>query len=395
MPTTRQTSRVLMLITFLAFVSIGFPDAVLGVAWPLMRVTFDRNLSNLGFILIFSGTGYFLSGIVAGRALDRLGVGRLLMISTTLVSLGLFGYALSPSFWLLMLAALFIGLGSGAVDAGLNFYAAEHFSVTIMNWLHAFFGVGAMVGPLIMASVFAAGGGWRIGYFIVAGIIAVMAIIFALTLNRWNDGGHHETGTAKVRVSVNDVLRMPAVWIQIAIFFVMCGIEASAGNWTATIMAEKFGASESVAGIWAGVFWGAMAVGRIVVVPLSRDMNPARLIQICTWALLAGSLLMTRDQQVLFQAGLIIFGLGMAPMFPTLMSLTPLRFGTGVSLHTIGFQVSAGTLGIVSIPTLSGILAESTSMTAFAWVMVLGSVIVIGLEISLRARTDRVQPVTA
>ncbi len=387
MPTKGQTSRALMLITFLAFVSIGFPDAVLGVAWPLMRVTFERNLSNLGFILVFSGTGYFLSSALAGRAIDRLGVGRLLAISTSLVAIGLFGYAVSPEFWLLPFAGLVIGLGSGAIDAGLNFYASEHFSVTVMNWLHAFFGIGAMVGPFVMASVFALGGGWRIGYLIVATAIALMAVVFILTTERWNDGAHHDSEDATPRVAVGQVMRMPAVWTQIGMFFFMTGIEASAGNWTATIMAGKFDASESRAGLWAGIFWGAMALGRIVMVPLSRDMNPARLVQLCTWGLLAGSLLMTQNAVLLYQAGLVIFGLSMAPLFPTLMSLTPLRFGSGVALHTIGFQVSASTVGIISITTVAGIIAQSTTLTAIPLIMVICSLIVIALDIIVRRQT--------
>ncbi len=392
MPTSRQTSRVLMLITFLAFVSIGFPDAVLGVAWPSMRETFNRALPDLGFIVFSSGTGYFLSGIVAGQAIERLGVGRLLAISTTFVAVGLFGYALMPTFWPLLLAAFLIGLGSGAVDAGLNVYAAEHFSVTVMNWLHAFFGIGAMVGPFIMAGVFAAGGTWRVGYVIVASTIAAMAVVFLLTLSQWSDGDSRTSEAAAARLSVGSVLRMPAVWLQIGIFFVMCGIEASAGNWTATILAGKFDATETTASLWGGIFWGSMAVGRIIMVPLSRDMNPARLVQICTWGLVAGSLLMTIDRLLMYQVGLVIFGLAMAPLFPTLMSLTPLRFGTAVSIHTIGFQVSAATVGIIGITTMGGVIADRTTLTAIPVIMVIGSVLVVAMDTLLRRLTDN-QPV--
>ncbi len=381
-----------MLITFLAFVSIGFPDAVLGVAWPSMRETFNRALPDLGFIVFSSGTGYFLSGIVAGQAIERLGVGRLLAISTTFVAVGLFGYALMPTFWPLLLAAFLIGLGSGAVDAGLNVYAAEHFSVTVMNWLHAFFGIGAMVGPFIMAGVFAAGGTWRVGYVIVASTIAAMAVVFLLTLSQWSDGDSRTSEAAAARLSVGSVLRMPAVWLQIGIFFVMCGIEASAGNWTATILAGKFDATETTASLWGGIFWGSMAVGRIIMVPLSRDMNPARLVQICTWGLVAGSLLMTIDRLLMYQVGLVIFGLAMAPLFPTLMSLTPLRFGTAVSIHTIGFQVSAATVGIIGITTMGGVIADRTTLTAIPVIMVIGSVLVVAMDTLLRRLTDN-QPV--
>lgn len=386
---SRSTSGVsfLMLVTFLAFISIGFPDAVLGVAWPSMRATFDRQLSEVGFILFASGSGYFLSGILAGKALERFGVGRLLALSTALVAIGLFGYASTPTFWLLLVAGVLIGLGSGAVDAGLNFYAAEHFSVTVMNWLHAFFGIGAMLGPFIMAAVFAAGGGWRIGYLIVASAIAAMAIVFMLTTDRWSDGAHKTETNPEPGVPVRQVLRMPLVWVQIALFHVMCGIEASAGLWTATMMIGRFDASGREAGLWAGLFWGSMAVGRLVLAPLSGDLNPARLIQLGTFGVLAGAVLMIPDHKTVFQAGLLLLGLAMAPLFPTLMSLTPVRLGSRVALHAIGFQVSAATLGIVAIPTVAGLVAERTTLTAIPLMMAIGAAIVIALETVLRART--------
>jgi fucose permease len=394
MPASRSRFSLLLLVTFLAFISIGFPDAALGVAWPSMRVTFDRDRADLGFILFASGAGYFTSGVFAGKAIHLLGVGRLLAASTTAVSIGLFGYALSPSFWLLLIVAALIGFGSGAVDAGLNFYAAEHFSVTVMNWMHAFFGIGAMLGPFIMAGVLAADGSWRIGYLIVAGVTFAMALTFALTAKRWTDGEHHDAGSRPEPAPMSDVLRQPLVWLQVAIFFIMAGIEASAGSWTATIMLERFGASPAEAGLWGGLFWGAMAVGRLVLAPLSGDLRPARLIQLGTIGLVIGGLMMTPDRQWLFQSGLLIFGLSMAPLFPTMMSLTPARLGTSVAIHAIGFQVSAATLGVAAIPTLSGVIAGRTSLAAIPWVIAVGAVILIVLETLLRSRADRRVPAT-
>lgn len=377
---------LLMLVTFLAFISIGFPDAVLGVAWPSIRETFDRPLPDIGFILFSSGTGYFLSGIFAGTAIERLGVGRLLAVSTSAVAIGLFGYAATPSFWTLLVAAVLIGFGSGAIDAGLNVYASEHFSVTVMNWLHAFFGIGAMLGPFIMAATLGAGASWRIGYVFVASVIAAMAVVFILTVRRWNDGAQ-QTGDPELRVSAREVLGLPLVWLHVVIFFVMCGLEASAGVWTATMMLGRFDASAGEAGLWTGIFWGSMALGRLLLAPLSGDLNPARLVQLCTIGVLAGSVLMTRDQQWVFQAGLIVFGLSMAPLFPTLMSLTPIRLGSQVAIHSIGFQVSAATIGIAGIPTIGGLLAERTSLVAIPWTMAAGALVVIALETLLRTRT--------
>ncbi|HEV2129005.1 MAG TPA: MFS transporter [Thermomicrobiales bacterium] len=395
MSTKRTGFSLLVLVTFLAFVSIGFPDAVLGVAWPSIRATFDRALSDVGFILVSSGSGYFLSGVLAGAAIERLGIGRLLVLSTTAVAVGLFSYAATPNFWLLLGAAVLIGFGSGAIDTGLNVYASEHFSVTVMNWLHAFFGIGAMLGPFIMASVLAAGGSWRIGYIIVASAIAAMAAVFVVTARQWDGDAHHVDAEPAARISARLVVRMPLVWVQVVLFFVMPGLEASAGLWTATMMLGRFDASAGEAGLWAGIFWGAMALGRLVLAPLSGDLNPARLVQLGTIGVLLGSILMIPDQQWVFQAGLIVFGLAMAPLFPTLMSLTPRRFGSQVAMHAIGFQVSAATAGIIGVPVIAGYLAERTTLSTIPWVMSIGAVVVIALETLLRTRADRQSPATA
>jgi fucose permease len=385
----RSSSTLLLALAFLAFISIGFPDAVLGVAWPSIRDTFDRDRADLGFILFAVGAGYFSSGVLAGKAIERLGVGHLLTLSTTLVALGLLGYAIAPSFWFLMLVAAMIGFGSGAVDAGLNFFASEHFSVRVMNWLHAFFGIGAMVGPFIMAGVLASGASWRVGYAIVGGVISLMAIAFAFTSGLWSNGGHHEDAPATRVAPIRFVVRQPLVWLQIAIFFVMTGIEAGAGAWAYTILSERFSLAPGQAGLWAGFYWGALALGRLVLPSISRGLKPARLVQMGTFGLLAGALMMTRDDQTLYQAGLLLFGLSMAPMFPTLMSLTPMRLGANVSIHAIGFQVSAAVLGGATIPTLAGILAGRTDLAAIPWTLAAGATILIGLETLLRARADR------
>jgi fucose permease len=214
-----------------------------------------------------------------------------------------------------------------------------------------------------------------------------MAIVFMLTTDRWSDGAHKTETNPEPGVPVRQVLRMPLVWVQIALFHVMCGIEASAGLWTATMMIGRFDASGREAGLWAGLFWGSMAVGRLVLAPLSGDLNPARLIQLGSFGVLAGAVLMISDHKTVFEAGLLLLGLAMAPLFPTLMSLTPVRLGSRVALHAIGFQVSAVTLGIVAIPTVAGLVAERTTLTVIPLMMAIGAAIVIALETVLRART--------
>ena len=385
MPSNTTKSRIMLFVVFCAFISIGFPDAVLGVAWPEMRIDFDRNLANVGIILLFNSIGYFSSGALAGSILARIGVGRTLAFSTLLVAAGLTGYAIAPSFWALPFIAVSVGFGSGAVDAGLNFYAAEKYSNMVMNWLHAFFGVGAMIGPFIMAAVLNADASWRWGYAIVAMVTLVLAIVFVLVMNTWDESVSHVEETS--RIPASRVMKMPLVWLQIGLFFSMVGIEASVGIWTATILRERFFESAATAGVWAGLYWGAVALGRLAIPVIFRRVPTARVIQGAVWMMLIAALLMIPDVAWMMKLGVVLFGLGNAPMFPNLMTLTPHRFGREVAIHTIGFQVSAATLAVAVIPSVAGLIAEATSLIAIPILVAAVAVVVVILESQLRSRT--------
>lgn len=387
MSRTSPHSRIMLFIVFCAFISIGFPDAVLGVAWPEMRIDFSRNLPDVALVLVFNSIGYFSSGALAGTILDRYGVGKTLAFSTLLVAFGLTGYAISPSYWLLPAIAVTVGFGSGAVDAGLNFYAAENYSNKVMNWLHAFFGIGAMVGPFIMAATLRADYSWRIGYAIVAMVTMVLAIIFVLRMNSWGETSTHDDDAEITRIKAMSVLRMPLVWLQIGLFFGMVGIEASVGVWTATILRDRFGESPAQAGLWAGIYWGAVAVGRIFIPVIFAKVPTARVIQGGAIAMFIAALMLLPDAAWVTKAGVILFGLGNAPMFPNLMTLTPHRYGRDVALHTIGFQVSAATAAAALIPSIAGYIAAATSLIAIPIVIAVVASIVVVLEAQLRNRT--------
>ncbi|MCO5215407.1 MAG: MFS transporter [Thermomicrobiales bacterium] len=379
-------SKLMLFIVFCAFISIGFPDAVLGVAWPEMRIDFGRTRADLAVILIFNTFGYFSSGALAGTILEKLGVGKTLAYSTLLVATGLFGYAISPSFWLLPLVAICVGFGSGAVDAGLNFYAAEHYSNMVMNWLHAFFGFGAMIGPFIMAATLNAGASWRWGYATVAMVTLVLAIIFVLRMNSWDETSHaSEEGTT--RMPARQVLSMPLVWLQIGLFFAMCGIEATVGVWTATLLRERFDVNAASAGVWAGLYWGAVGLGRLTIPVVFRRVPTARIIQAGAWTMLIAAILLIPDTLWITKIGIVLFGLGNAPMFPNLMTLTPHRYGREIAIHTIGFQVSAATAAVSIIPSIAGFVSEATGLIAIPITVTVGAAIVILLESQLRART--------
>lgn len=385
MPGRVAHSRLMLFIVFCAFISIGFPDAVLGVAWPEMRLDFDRNRADIGIILIFNSLGYFSSGAAAGTFLEKFGVGKTLALSTLLVAAGLTGYAISPSFWALPFIAISVGFGSGAVDAGLNFYAAEMYSNKVMNWLHAFFGIGAMIGPFIMAGTLNAGATWRWGYAIVAMVTVLLAVIFVLRMHSWEPVKPHDEQTT--RISARDVLRKRLVWLQIGLFFAMVGIEASVGVWTATLLVERFGESAASAGLWAGLYWGAVALGRIIIPVVFSKVPTARVIQGGAITMLIASLLLIPDAAWMMKIGVVLFGLGNAPLFPNLMTLTPHRYGREVAIHTIGFQVSAATAAGAIIPGLAGVLSQATDLIAIPITIFVVAVIVVILEQQLRSRT--------
>lgn len=387
---SRQASSVfLILLVFVAFISLGLPDAVLGVAWPSLRLDFGRSLGEISYILIPGAVGYFSSGAVGGLMMQKLGVGRLLGISTGLVTLGLMTYAVTPNLWVMIPAAFVIGIGSGAVDAGLNFYAADKFSVRTMSWLHAFFGVGAMLGPVIMSTTLGAGASWRWGYAIIASVTLILTVTFFWNARKFDDDIHTEARTGqRAPLTASAVARMPLVWLQISIFFVMTAAEVIPSVWTTTVLIDRFDFAQENAGIWAGVYWGTQAVGRFTLPVVTRNIPTARIIQTAPFGILAGSVLMLMNDSWAYRIGIMVVAFSNAVMFPMLMSLTPGRLGRAASVHAIGWQVSAATIGGALVPSITGFVADATGAVSISIVMVILAITLILLESAFRLRAD-------
>lgn len=389
MTSRRTTSTFLVLLVFVAFVSLGLPDAVQGVAWPSIRLDFNRSIGELSYLLIAGATGYFTSGAVGGVMMQKLGVGRVLGISTGLVTLGLSVYVVTPNLWTMIPAAFVIGIGSGAVDAGLNFYAADKFSTRTMSWLHACFGIGAMLGPVIMSGTLGLGASWRWGYAIIAVATLILTITFFMNARRFDDDVHQDASTGqRAPLSAGVVVRMPLVWLQLAIFFVMTALEVIPSVWTTTILVERFEIAQEQAGIWAGAYWGMQAFGRIVIPVLTRKIATARVLQIAPFGILIGSILMVMDDANAYRAGIMVIAFSNASLFPGLMSLTPERLGRSAAVHAIGWQVSAATIGGALVPSIAGFVAESAGLVIIPVFMVVMAVIFIFLEAAFRLRAD-------
>lgn len=360
-----MNSKLLLLIAFIGFISLGLPDAVIGVAWPSLRGAFTLNQSSLGLALAGSATGYFLSSFFAGRFIHRLGIGALLAASSALVAASGWGVALSPAWPVFVGCAVVQGLGSGAVDAGLNSFGASHFSARHMNWLHACYGAGAMLGPLLMTAAITGSGSWRVGYAALAGIMLLLTLLFTATRRRWENSmadpstSGHSAPEHHPRASTLATLRRPLVWLQVVLFFVYTGLEVMIGQWSYSLLTEARGLAAAEAGTLVSLYWGSIGAGRLLLGIVVEHLDIDRLLRISTLAAVAGAVVFSvAAGGLLSSVGLCLLGLSLAPIFPGLMSRTPRRLGPDGAAHAIGFQVSAATLGGAALPGLAGILAQ-------------------------------------
>lgn len=364
----RQSKIGLVLLAYIAFISLGLPDGLLGVAWPSMRADFGVPLDALGALLVLSTTGYLTSSFFSGRIVGKLGVGGLLAASCAATGSSLLGYTLIPTWWALVPLGLVIGLGAGAIDAGINTYIAAHHGESLMQWLHASFGVGITLGPLIMTAGLNLFGAWRVGYWVVGGAQLLLAACFAATVGLWRRNGAPGGAAAEVRLTdfktpLTATLRQPRTWLSMLLFFLYTGTEVVLGLWAYTLLTESRGIASAVAGLWAGSYWGTFTVGRVVAGLYTRRIGASQLVQLSLFGALAGALLLWwNPSQAVSLLGIGLVGFAIAPIFPALVSGTDGRVGKEHAANTIGMQISAAGLGGAVLPTVAGSLARYISL---------------------------------
>lgn len=373
----RRHSRLLLLtLAYLAFVSLGLPDTVLGLLWPSLRGEFALPDAALGTPLAAGALTYFLSGLLAGKLSRNLGVGGLLAASTVLVAFGVAGYALSPSFSAFLACACIVGFGSGAVDAGLNNYAAREFSARHMSWLHAAYSAGAALGPAIVTALLVRGAGFRTAYAVIAALLATLAVAFVTTRRWWAPDTHAPpsaeppAGANGTRHSfaISDAFRSDRVRLQVVLFFVYTGVEVGAGQWSYTILTQARGVAPELAGVYVTSYWTALLTGRILSGFFVERVGTMQLVRLGAALAAAGGLLFAMPglPVVVSALGLVLIGLALAPIFPGSMSETPRRVGAVAAPHVIGFQVSAATAGVAVLPNIGGLLSVSHGLNAVA-----------------------------
>ncbi len=358
----------LILLSYVAFIALGMPDGLLGVAWPSIRAGFSIPIDSLGILLVASVTGYMTSSFLSGPLIARLGVGNLLAASCALTGSALVGYTLVPSWWMMVLLGVGAGLGAGAIDAGLNTYVAAHFGEGLMQWLHASYGIGVTLGPIIMTIALTSFNSWGMGYRVVGGFQIVLATCFVLTRSMWNRKDSSLRSDEPKRLTdyktpLGDTLRQPQVWSSALLFFLYVGAEVSFGTWTYSLLTESRGINPAMAGLWAGSYWATFTVGRVVAGLYAKRMGVNLLVQGGLAGALSGAALLVwnpADWANLVAVALI--GFSIAPIFPALMSGTSQRVGAHFAANTIGMQMAATGLGTAVVPSLLGILARQFSL---------------------------------
>lgn len=358
----------LVLLAFIAFIALGLPDGLLGVGWPSIRGGFSIPLDAIGMLLTASVAGYMTSSFLSGYLLGRFGVGRILAASCFLTGVALIGYTLVPQWWMMVLLGVFAGLGAGAIDAGLNTYVASHFGEGLMQGLHASWGVGITLGPIIMTVGLNAYSTWRFGYRVVGIFQIALAICFVLTLAMWANGVKAAQADEPKRLTdyktpMGLTFRQPMVWLSVLLFFLYVGAETSLGTWTYSLLTESRGVDTTLAGFFAGSYWFTFTIGRIVAGFVANRLGINKLVLGgLAGALIGAALLVWNPSEMANVAAVAIIGISIAPIFPAMMSGTRTRVGEAFAANTIGMQMAATGLGLAVIPSLMGILARQISL---------------------------------
>ncbi len=374
--TPRAKTNVLTL-AYIAFLMLGLPTGLLGVAWPTMRADFALPLDAMGLLLISSTVGYSLASFFIARLIKRFGIGSLLIFSSLASAVALFGYPLAPAWSVIVGIGALAGFGSGVLDAGVNTYLAAEYQESEMQWLHAFFGIGATLSPVIMTASLSQFVSWRPGYIFVGALMVMMGGAFRLTYSAWKapqPASESEAvpaseaagpGLMDYQTSLWKSLLQPQTWVGILLFLLYTGAELTLGNWTYTLFTEGRGISPQIAGIWAGGFWATFTVGRILGgLFVHRVRLNTLMISAMSLALVGAVLFWWNPLPLVGVLGVFVAGFAMAPIFAGLISSTRQRVGEHHAANTIGIQISAAGLGGAVLPALAGFLARRISLEA-------------------------------
>ena len=356
---------LLLAIIYIAFISLGLPDSLLGAAWPVMHEDLGAPLSYAGIISMIIAFGTVVSSLQSDRLTLWLGTGKVTAISVAMTATALFGFSASSEFWMLCLWAIPYGLGAGGVDAALNNYVALHCRSWHMSWLHCMWGVGAATGPYIMGMALEMGKGWPAGYHIIAVMQVVLTIILFASLPLWKerkDEVQADSGHKRKPLSLREIFQIPGAREILVAFFCYSAVEQTCGLWASSFLNLSKGISTEQAASFGAMFFIGITVGRAINGFLAMRMHDESMIRMGQVLILLGIVtVMLPASETFALAGLILIGLGCVPIYPCIIHSTPAHFGRDKSQAIIGVQMAAAYIGTMLMPPLFGILANHLS----------------------------------
>lgn len=375
-----KRNTLLLAVLYLSFVSLGLPDSVLGVAWPSMRASFGKPLETAGLLLGMTTALSVLSSLGAGFIANRWGTGVIIAVCAFMTAGAMAGYATSSSWAHLLFFTMFFGLGQGAVDTAVNAHMARHYSARHMNWVHCCWGIGATGGSLIMTAVFGLGFSWRGGYAAIGAVQTCLALVFLCSLTVWKTSLSADENAKhlapEMRKTHDKQLSRSALAVAYgagtAFYLLYPGVELVIGLWAASYLVEIAGASPAEASASVALFWASLTTGRFLTGVVATRVAGATLLRGGIALALAGAALATAaDTTSICRIALAIVGVGIAPLYPTMMHDTPRRVGLAHSDKLVGFQVGAALAGSACIPALVGVVARSASLQIFGYALLL------------------------
>ncbi|WP_231505629.1 MFS transporter [Bacillus sp. EB01] len=373
---------IFLFIIYTSFISLGLPDSLLGVAWPKMVGEFHVAHSAAGIISMTIAICTVIASLQTVRFTKKFGTGKLVLGSVLLTASGLIGFAFTQNFFLLIVAALPLGLGAGAIDTSLNDYVSVNLKAHHMNWLHAFWGVGATLGPIIMGIVLNNDVSWRNGYLIIGGIQLMLAMILFLSLPLWRQSEQKvSTETEETTAPFVEVLKQRGVVFSLLSFVFYVGLEGIIFLWGSSYLIEVKSLSVATASFIISMFFASLTMGRIVSGFITFWLSNQKLLLYSEITLLLGILTVAFGKGSVMYVGFTLVGLGCAAIFPTMIHETPRRFGKRNSRAIIGLQVAFGYVGITVLPPLAGVLFQGFSMNLFPPFLVIFALILLGATI--------------
>ncbi len=386
--------QLLLIIIYLSFISLGLPDALLGAAWPSMYQELHVSISYAGAISMIIAFGTIISSLQSDRLTRKLGTGKVTAISVAMTAVALFGFSISHSFIALCLWAIPYGLGAGSVDASLNNYVALHYESRHMSWLHCMWGIGAAAGPYIMGYVLTNGRSWNSGYRVISVLQVVLTLILIFSLPLWKNrpqvtdrNGQEVTAQA---LSLKEVIRIPGAKEIMVCFFCYCAVEQTAGLWASSYLTLYKGVSPETAATFASMFYIGITIGRALSGFITMKLNDVQMIRLGQGLIAVGILIMFLPfGQSLSLAGLIVIGLGCAPIYPCIIHSTPAHFGADKSQAIIGIQMASAYVGTLLMPPVFGLIANHITVALLPVYLLIILVVMVVMHEALTKKTSR------